>query len=217
MMITLPKYISFVGVDEYTDLTKLNNLYYCTIELGFLLGNQNSGKIRYPSLDFILKSAAEIQQYKLRITNKITTSLHLCGQYAQDYLNGSLNLRIYNSLNLFDTVQINALSYPYEKLAKHNTTYKTVIQFRESYIPTTDKFTFLLDRSGGKGIQIKEFPYCDSDQLVGVAGGININTVESVVQKCPYTNYYLDLESGCRTNDRFDLELCRKIYEKVYY
>lgn len=224
-MITLPKYLSFVGVDEFTDIEKLSDfIYYSSnIEIGFLYGSNPGTKIRYPSRNFIANAVYNIRK-RLKFSQSINKniSIHLCGKRAVEYLSNTMSLEDHRLLNNFDTVQINSTSYDYEKLLKAKTSYKKVVQFRGDYFPPNTELVHLLDRSGGKGLSITQdsngFPYLhDKNQLVGVAGGVNISSLSSIINACPYKNYYLDMESGVRDNDdKFSIEMCKEMCKEIY-
>ena len=213
----MPAYLSFIGVDERTNIEDLSKYSYNRIEFGFLLGNQHSGKNRYPSIEFIKEAIYTLTNKSLIYCRKTKYSIHLCGAYAESYLNNTLDIGIHNLLGNFDKVQINASSYPYDKLITSDTSYNKIVQFRGDILPAKSNITYLIDKSGGKGVTINSFPYMSEEQHVGVAGGINISNISEIINKVPYNDYYLDMETGCRTNDWFDLDLCNQIYRKVYY
>ena len=222
-IVNYPKYLSFVGVDESTNLDDLSNfIKYRECEVGVLISGKYNVKNRYPSLEFIKEFANLAGTHRLKYARsawaaRLTTfSIHLCGDYAKRYCNNELSLDEHKLLSNFDTVQINRLAYDYDSLLKSNTPYNKVVQFRGDFFPCKSDLTYLIDRSGGKGIPLDNFPYLHDEQLVGVAGGLNIDTVENIVLNCPYKEYYLDMESGIRTDDNFDIDKCEKIYNKVY-
>lgn len=79
----------------------------------------------------------------------------------------------------------------------------------------------LHDMSGGRGILAKEWPQSkitDYPSLVGYAGGLNPDNLKENIEKIFETSgdnkVWLDMESGVRTDGRFDLDkvvVCCKI------
>src|ERR1035437_7431704 len=96
-----PKFVTFTGVDDKTDLDKLEDLSaWYPIEWGVLVGGR-LGSNRYPT---------NIE----RLTNRtIRFSLHMCGEYAQaalfpDTSEKSELMRQLAQDKMFDRIQINA-------------------------------------------------------------------------------------------------------------
>ncbi|MBR0879526.1 hypothetical protein [Bradyrhizobium liaoningense] len=56
------------------------------------------------------------------------------------------------------------------------------------------------------------------DRLVGYAGGISPENIHGVMSVLEQTTgrYWIDMESGVRTDDRFDIEKCRAVCEAVF-
>jgi phosphoribosylanthranilate isomerase len=78
--------------------------------------------------------------------------------------------------------------------------------------PDDDTVDWLFDRSGGLWP-----PHPGGDRLVGYAGGIGPDNVADVLEQIGATGpYWIDMESGVRTDDRFDLGKCRRVCEAVY-
>lgn len=78
----------------------------------------------------------------------------------------------------------------------------------------------LIDNSGGLGIVLNDHVTVPDNGCVnGVAGGIapdNVFDVMKFIQCDGDAEYYLDIESGVRTNDRFDLDKVEAICKKIY-
>ena len=84
---------------------------------------------------------------------------------------------------------------------------------------------FLFDSSGGNGLYVDSLFYTEPilDYYTGYAGGINCENVESIckiitdnkptthIYHPNNTNCWIDLESGVRTNNEFDLEKAETI------
>ena len=87
----------------------------------------------------------------------------------------------------------------------------------EKWKPYLGDVSVLLDASGGQGIDtpIKVLPNAGNPFKVGYAGGFN---PENVADKLRYllTNdevgdFWIDMESGVRTDDWFDLDKVRRV------
>ncbi|MGY4224421.1 phosphoribosylanthranilate isomerase [Bradyrhizobium sp. USDA 4503] len=96
---------------------------------------------------------------------------------------------------------------------------RAIAQTRADSFPTDTSVDWLFDRSGGAGVAPTAWPmHPGGDRLVGYAGGIspdNIGGVMSVLEQMP-GRYWIDIESGVRTDDRFDIEKCRAVCEAVF-
>ena len=75
----------------------------------------------------------------------------------------------------------------------------------------------LLDASGGQGIDtpIKVLPNADKPFKVGYAGGINPDNVADklayLIQHNEVGDFWIDMESGVRTDDWFDTDKVRRV------
>ena len=102
----------------------------------------------------------------------------------------------------------------FQQAFNHNT-------FMLCRIASGDCISILLDESGGKGIEAPfRMPSYLHNVHVGFAGGINPDNVVAKVQEItslPHVNrFWIDMESGVRTNDRFDLDKVEQVCELVY-
>jgi hypothetical protein len=249
--------ISFVGVDESTDLLKLIDLdlnavdtfEYMNnppfIEFGFLFSKTRSltTDIRYPPLNFIKESIAKL------FPKSITTSLHLCGEDAVNrYLKSDnefidmgcssriqLNFAMNNFTNIEELID-NVLE------VSHKHSFPLILQSnksKEEFITKLVKrmnqeasisgvmpnINILYDGSGGFGreIEVVKRPY--KDILTGYAGGLKpgnisnvlklINTETGKYDGFRIESYYIDMESGVRTDNKFDLEKCHAVINEV--
>lgn len=239
--------VSFVGIDEYTDLDKLIELdhqevnYYGAFtainEWGFLYSETRakSDDDRYPSYKFIRDAKEKIQLEGLR------TSVHLCGSEAieaffnkEDYIiklveesrvQLNFNINKYEIDELLDLVCRSAVFYA------NNAHASIIVQVNKSkqefvnrLIPKIRdndlKIDLLHDASGGYGKQIDTVlePYWHA--FTGYAGGLKPGNIADVLQKIEDVNknrqrYYIDMESGIRTDNRLDLEKCKAVMVEV--
>ena len=221
-------HITFTGVDDVTDLHRLVDIQkkYPKVEFGVLVSRkwkENGQRYLSPF------KARELRGLGLRL------SAHLCGSMARDVLHmgGFSNTDDFPEIiDIFSRVQLNVSNYdepenmsPYilpgplqeiiiQQAFNHNT-------FMLCRIASGDCISILLDESGGKGIEAPfRMPSYLHNVHVGFAGGINPDNVVAKVQEItslPHINrFWIDMESGVRTNDRFDLDKVEQVCELVY-
>ena len=77
----------------------------------------------------------------------------------------------------------------------------------------------LYDSSGGRGTEIKSIQAPYMDIYTGYSGGLNPDNVEEICKQIQgHSNpskVWIDMESGVRTEDVFDLEKVIKVLEIV--
>ena len=233
---TLPKFITFTGADDATDvdgMLELSSRY--PIEWGILLSPKRHGTPRYPSLDKVRAFAYSMCGQK-RFPYRM--SAHFCGDYSRALLDPNRSMTVAPSLsdrqindpigdllltaqraqvNTSDPIGIEAASRLYAW--GRSWAGRIILQSRRAdCFPAWTEIDWLYDCSGGNGISAYEWPEEPTDRLVGYAGGIGPHNISQVLETAGYraTNYWLDMESGVRTDDRFDLEKCRQVCEAVY-
>ena len=126
--------------------------------------------------------------------------------------------------NVFQRIQLNIAS---ERAFSKEITFpadkEVIIQLSREFSDLYDYYRHVpnvagfMDNSGGHGIQETEWVKT-SDKWFGYAGGINEENVLDVVQSINHINnndYWIDMESSLRTNDLFDISICRRICEKL--
>ncbi|MBQ8202441.1 MAG: hypothetical protein IJZ74_11815 [Clostridia bacterium] len=73
------------------------------------------------------------------------------------------------------------------------------------------------DASGGRGIVNTEW-MTPKTEFFGYAGGIGpdnvVETVKAIQSVCP-SDFWIDMESSIRTNDKFDVEKCRLVCQAL--
>ena len=218
------KRVTFSGIDQQTKVQDLKKLYekYPFVEFVFLYSQKanQKGQGRYPRT-VILKG------YKKA---GLPMALHLCGKIAHDLVHDSdwsvVQKDLAGYMDLFDRIQLNIpktkrfsreLNFPDDK--------QIIIQLHEGtedlfncckHLPNVVGFQ---DASGGRGIAETEWMLPETEPF-GYAGGINPENVVDVVQElneiCE-ADFWIDMETGIRTNDKFDVakceEICRKLVE----
>ena len=209
IVIRSPTAVTFTGVDERTDIracAELSKDY--PIEWGFLL-SETRQENRYSGINLIPKAHAMGLQI----------SLHLCGRVARRTMESGVFPEVAHHCN---RVQVNLRSHEYtweglSALAKVKT---TIMQTRDtSEWPLTPlDVQPLLDCSGGRGVELAEWPKTVPAQLVGYAGGFRPDNVASYLRDFPDHphGFWIDMESGVRTDDWLDLEKCKRVCEEVF-
>jgi len=222
----LPKFITFTGADEHTNVHGMLALAArYPIEWGVLFSPKRQGTGRYPPLETAWKFQASSPALRL--------SAHLCGQYATDTIDAG-GLPLYRQafdLSRFikqcQRVQINTtrsdLNVGEVSQWGASMGVRVIYQSRDEHcFPADDRCDWLFDNSGGRGVSPGEWPRPEigSPAIHGYAGGLNQDNVARNVESIEWeagANYWIDMESGVRdADDRFDLAKCEAICRAVY-
>ena len=207
-MITIPKFVTFTGIDDCTDIDIVNHISEkYPVEWGILVGGKLS-KNRYPKNVF----------NKGKFPNNC--SLHVCGSLAQEVLNKNYT-NISNIIEPFSRVQINAIKYDYDIILDFYKTFNkpAIIQVRDEFPNEVEGISYLYDKSGGKGKVSTYYPVqpIEYNSLVGYAGGIGPNNVTDVLKEINAHNFWIDMETNIRDeNDWLDLEKCLYVCEQIW-
>lgn len=220
--------ISFNGIDEKTDLKRLELIQkeYPFAEFGVILSKnwQENGNRYY--------NPEKLKDLKGR---SLSLSAHLCGSIAREAIKDNWQPAIDlcdGYFDIFARSQINIAPYNNnpEVLEFSNipdNLNEIIIQqrpanyklFDEYYHRTRDKkVVMLLDGSGGLGIE-GTFTGLHGLGKLGYAGGLNekniIKNTLAISLSTGMENFWMDLESGCRTDDWFDLSKIEYICSQV--
>lgn len=218
------QHITFTGIDEKTDIKALQEIQraYPFVEFGVLVAkNWKENGNRYPDPEWLggLHYAG------------LNLSCHVCGSYARAITQklewSHLIALLGDKKYLFNRCQINiAGTEPTEKTFFLRTPpfFKEIIIQQKSVdehktwdaINWHGFMSILLDASGGLGIDtgIKLWP--DWYYKIGYAGGMN---PDNVADKLAYLlenarhPFWIDMESGVRTDDWFDINKVAKVLE----
>ena len=222
-------HITFTGVDEWTDVNRLVDIQrrYPKAEFGVLMSRKWSvNGNRYPAPEVI----ENLHGRGLRL------SAHLCGSLAREmlYEHAFSNMedtfsKLLRSSCIFERIQLNVSGFngkPTHAIAPYQMK-EIVIQqgdncslFEHCYITSGEHIAMLLDKSGGRGIDTPiSAPAYAPNVHIGFAGGINPdNVIDKIhdITSLPIRRFWIDMESGVRTDDRFDLDKVEDVCKKVY-
>lgn len=213
------KHITFTGIDAKTDIQDLIDIQreFPIAEFGVLTSYHwyENGN-RYINPQFLCNLWGQ----------RLNLALHVCGRAASDAADGywyRLDEHLIYYLGLFKRVQLNIANradLPYRLASVPDNHTEIIIQQRgihhiEFYKRSKWMNTsILLDASGGQGINTPiEILKCDGK--VGYAGGINPDNVAEklsfLLQNVRMGDFWIDMESGVRTNDWFDTDKVRRV------
>ena len=85
---------------------------------------------------------------------------------------------------------------------------------------TSKPINLLYDGSGGFGREIEQVHTPDDNHFTGYAGGIKPENVVKIVNFIENSNpkdkkYYIDMESGIRTDNIFSVEKCCQVIQNL--
>jgi hypothetical protein len=233
---TLPEFITFTGSDATTDIQQmlaLSNDYPNRVEWGILLSSE-SGRLRYPSLSWILHFVNAFKN-----SNYLRSSLHVCGVYARSIMkelpkdeNSEYEACINSILEkgCFERIQINHRQpsiFHSVSFARANSV-RPILQHKATWFPPYDRefIDWIHDESGGNGLMPQQRPPHFGPGLLGYAGGINEMNVREVCfdddseyhrEMMHGKRYWIDMETGVRDSQNvFSIDKCRKILQLIY-
>ena len=217
--------VTFTGADNNTDVNAMVDISKqfsgIDVEWGILVSSNNN-RNRYPSEDFI-KSLKD---------KGLKLALHLCGSYSRNIMtNGNISL----PYDFFQRYQINFnftnVSHDinnYAKLCEAYPDKRFILQYNKSnssvvntilHTLGTDNTNVLYDASGGRGKEITSFATPFKDIYTGYSGGLSPENMDNICKlinlaKDP-SEVWIDMESGVRTNDIFDLNKVVSVLKAV--
>jgi phosphoribosylanthranilate isomerase len=225
--------VTITGADEdvnILDLIKLNELYPF-VEWGVLFSAMREGDPRYPGPSWrgIIANTKKLDNL----------SAHFCGWWATQVLIAQNFDLITNLHPSFRRVQLNfnfekSHGFHLEALARyaelHYNKRSIILQFNKANEQTIVNWIgrkvlpknihFLYDASGGRGKPISKIYPPFHGNYTGYSGGLRPENIEDVAKEITsQSNYpdevWLDLETGVRTEDRFDLEKVNLVLSAV--
>lgn len=214
------KKVTFTGIDQSVKAVEIAALHkeFPFVEFGFLISASLTGKNKNPRYP----SVAMLKGYRKM---NVPMALHVCGALAMDLVKKddweSVRALVGDSLDLFDRIQINAalarhmrekLSFPEGK--------QIILQLHDGNDAMWEKYGHVKnvvgfqDNSGGTGRFDGEWRVPMAD-FFGYGGGISpenvVEAVRQINEVAHGVDYWIDMESGVRTRDKFDLAKCRDV------
>ena len=234
------QHITFTGIDAKTDIKALAEIQqeFPIAEFGVLTSYhwyENGNRYIDPLIINELRG------------NGLNLALHVCGSAAHDAAFGRWDMidkLVWSNIDLFHRIQLNISNrsdnpdslWALPKVVGQEVIIQTCDDLNTNiYDATINKFngfrrmfgrsfSMLLDASGGQGIDtpLKVLP---SSGKVGYAGGFNPDNVGEklsfLLQNVRMGEFWIDMESGVRTDDWFDidkvykvLQMCKPIIDK---
>lgn len=221
------QHITFTGIDGKTDLGALWELQqqYPIAEFGVLVAKnwrENGNRYFNPSYLAALEQRSG--------PGGLNLSAHLCGSIARAAVRGDFGpFREWAGAYpyIFNRCQLNIATSKENpdsfELCRDTLLFDEIILQQKSVDDcdlyfnsnTNKRVTVLLDASGGEGIDtpIRVLKV----RKVGYAGGINADNVAVkltfLMENVQVGDFWIDMESGVRTDDWFDIDKVRRVLE----
>lgn len=216
--------LTITGADDSTDPGDMLALSaeFPFLEWGINLSTPLMGMPGYPTI------TPEWTTSLLPLAEKCALSAHLGGKFAWDTVEGIIPAWL---PAIFKRCQVNgyeagyckgvtdlSLDYPIEFILQCRSV--DDLQSCATQAIAMGRASVLFDPSGGRGLEPFSWPVAPLNTKIGFAGGITPENVEPVIGEIVAANptlpsFWIDIESGVRTNDRLDLAKVREVCEKV--
>lgn len=226
--------VTFTGVDDRTNIEELQAIVkdYPFVEFGVLMSEnntRNSGKNRYPGVETIRNLKCAGLPLAAHICGRIAREAMATGNFAEivDFLNGmecsgafqryQLNIKGFHDYKVFD--------YQGDKPIIIQVEDEDAARYYEDMCSRNGLLQALFDKSGGEGkYDCGGFERgLAAPGYVGFAGGLSAENIAFTLgyittgkaQHCTVPTYWIDMESGVRTDDWFDTAKVRGVCEQV--
>jgi hypothetical protein len=216
--------VTISGADDLVDPGRLAALAieFPFVEWGILFSRKRAGEPRYPSDKWREWLQGVVKDVSMDL------SAHFCGALARETLAGK-GLHAELLTGEYGRIQLNGFESETEgllRIIEDNPGHEWILQVRDRrslqeaegvcvVMSTNDlaDVSILWDASGGRGLRsawpsLQGFPV-----PVGLAGGIGPDNIEAVAREAAALPYvaWIDMESGVRTNDVFDLDKVKSV------
>ncbi len=207
-----PVFVTFTGVDRVElipGMMELSAEY--PIEWGILLDPAQEDNILFP---------AQNERTEL-LSSPLRFAAHVCGKPAQAIANGGrpeVDLRGFARLQLNHSRQgsseaaiANAYSYCLGQGLR------LALQCQGEF-PADTRADWLFDVSFGAGARVTAWPVVHrSHPFCGFSGGLSPTTIGEALSKFrAAVDYWIDMESGVRTDGLLDLGKCAQVCKLIY-
>lgn len=216
------QYCSITGADDAVNTADLLDIaaQYPFVEWAILLLPAKAGTPRFPSRAWIDGFAATC--------GHLNTAMHLCGEALLGFVAG--NEDILSAMSAFKRIQLNLKFGDVEgKYSQADLIARVqsmpekqfIIQYgkdKQSLLPLlkdTPNHAVLFDESAGRGINPDSWDAPLDGHFCGYAGGLNPNNLqrnlETIQKVADGQTTWIDMETGVRTDDTFDLEKVKSV------
>lgn len=209
------RYISLTGADNKVNIKDLEQLSdkYPLFECAILMFPEREGKSRNPTIDW------REQFYASKVKNR---AIHLCGSIINKL--ADRDEALIKELTNVQRVQINLkpqwssdeLVTKLVEVVKSLPQIEFITQYNENnrpyfkYWDSISNHSYLYDASLGKGLAPEDWSAPVLGKRTGYAGGLSPSNIQEqlckIAKVAESTPIWVDMESGVRTDDNFDLE-----------
>ncbi|MFN7115108.1 MAG: hypothetical protein ACK4PK_12205 [Alphaproteobacteria bacterium] len=218
------KYISITGADDAVDPADLLALSHAfpAAEWAILLLPERAGTPRFPKPDWIRSFAVQAAG--------LNTAMHLCGSALLGFIAGDDD--IFAAMQGFSRIQLNLKFGDVEgqydpaallKRVADNPRWQFIIQYakdKQGLLPLLKDIpnhAVLFDESAGRGISPDTWDAPLAGHFCGYAGGLRPDNVaqnlEIIAKVAAGHETWIDMETGVRSDDVFDLAKVRRVLE----
>ena len=218
------KYTSITGADDAVDPQELLKLSreFPFAEWAILLLPARTGTARFPSTEWIRNFS--------KLGQGLHTAMHLCDGALLGFIRG--DTEILDLMSGFKRIQLNLKFGDVEgkydpadlvKRVRDNPQFQFIIQYgkdKQSLLPLladVPNHAVLYDDSAGRGISPDSWDPPLPGHFCGYAGGLNpanvAQQIEIIAKVAPGYTTWIDMETGVRTDDKFDLTKVRRVLE----
>lgn len=214
--IAKPAFVTFTGIDDSAlvkGMSELSQRY--PVEWGVLIDRDKKGVPLFPN-------ARQIDKFR---ACGVRLCAHICGEIAQDIVrdkNPSINLAGFSRIQINHGREgatpgvVRAVS---RFAARHGV--RGVLQCSGKFPVKETSVDWLYDVSFGEAVRPTSFPaICSEHPFCGVSGGIAPTNVETLlatkIANKDNRLFWIDMESGVRSNGSFDLKKCEAVCHSVY-
>ena len=215
-MVQAPAFIAFTGVDRVEDIGSLQALSArYPVEWGVLIDDAQTDKPLFPDAE---ARKAIVTAGGLRL------AAHVCGEEAKRIANAPETVSV--DLTGFQRVQVNHSFTGSTEAQIENTVRfgrrlgaRTMLQCKDMF-PHESRLDWLFDVSFGTGVAPSAWPKLPlTGPFCGYSGGLKPGNVAEVVRAIDARRgdlYWIDMESGIRTDGWLDLSKCEAVCKAVF-
>ncbi len=216
------QYCSITGADDAVDVNDLSAIAeeFPFVEWAILLLPDRVGTPRFPKIEWIRNFSENYSGQH--------TAMHLCGDAFLGFIEGDAD--ILDLMSGFRRIQLNLKfgdvegKYDPARLAdrvKHSPQWDFILQYtkdKKGLLPLfhdVPNHAVLFDESAGRGLSPESWDAPLAGHFCGYAGGMNPDNagenLRMIARVSPSRVTWIDMETGVRTNDVFDLNKVRQI------